>query len=317
VLGQPVLPRADRVRYEDIAEDLRAYYRTTGARDLVEAEKRLRHLATHFAGWRIMRIDPPSVTAYVERRQAAAAANGTINGELAILGRMLKLAYENGKLQRVPIIRKLREADPRAGFFEPDAFTAVRARLRPDLQLAVTLAYTYGWRMQSEVLALERRQVDLKAGTLALDPGRTKNEDGRLVYLTPEIRALVEAQLARVDAVQKKVRQIIPFLFPHLAGRHRGQRLRDFRKAWETAKARAGLPGMLRHDFRRTAVRNLVNVGVPERVAMAITGHKTRSVFDRYHIVSPADLQAAATKLAGITPGITGDAHGKTLPGSS
>ena len=80
--GQPVLPRADKIRYQETANDLRAYYRTTGRRDLVEAEKRLKHLDPFFGTWRIAAIDPPAVTAYVERRQGDRAANGTINREL-------------------------------------------------------------------------------------------------------------------------------------------------------------------------------------------------------------------------------------------
>ena len=83
---------------------------------------------------------------------------------------------------------------------------------------------------------------------------------------------------------------ICPFVF------HRnGRRIKSFYKAWRTAKAEC--PGKLLHDFRRTAVRNYVRAGVSERVAMAMSGHKTRAIFDRYDIVSPGDLQAAAATL--------------------
>ena len=158
--------------------------------------------------------------------------------------------------------------------------------------------YAFGWRL-NEVMALERRQVDLEAGTIRLDPGSTKNDDGRVIALPPELRTLLAGQVGRVEALQRRTGTIVPLLFPKLTGRRAGAARGDWRKRWATACRQAGVPGMLRHDFRRTAVRNMVNAGVPERVAMAVTGHKTRSVFDRYHIVSPADLEEVARKLAG------------------
>ncbi len=304
--GQPVLPRIDRIRYDEVATDLRQHYEATRTRNLKEYAYRVEHLDRFFAGRRIVGIGPTDVEAYIVARQRAGAANGTIRRELGTLSRMLRLAYQHGKLLRVPVIPKPKEGAPREGFFEPAQYEAVVRHLPADLRVAASIAYTYGWRTQSEVLALERRQLDLDAGTLRLDPGQTKNDEGRLVYLTPELKGLLVAQVDRIRTVERKTGRIIPYLFPYLTGiRRLGQRRHDYRKAWATACRKAGLPGRLRHDFRRTAVRNLVNLGVPERVAMQVTGHKTRAVFDRYHIVSPGDLQEAARRLAGMFSGIS------------
>lgn len=119
--------------------------------------------------------------------------------------------------------------------------------------------------MQSEVLALERRQLDPEPGTIRLEPGMTKNDEGRVVYLMTQLARLLGEQLERIRAVERKTRRIIPYLFPYFSGRRRlGTRRRDFRKVWMKACEKAGCPGTLCHDFRRTAVRNLVNAGVPE-----------------------------------------------------
>jgi integrase len=212
----------------------------------------------------------------------------------------------HGKVLRPPMIDRLKEAAPRQGFFERGEFLSVRRHLPEDLQAAVTIAYTFGWRPPSEVLSLERRQLDLEAGTLRLDPGTTKNDDGRIVYLTPELKSLLGGQVDRVRALERQLGRIIPHLFPHLDGDEIGRPRRDIRSAWATACKRAGCPGKLTHDFRRTAVRNMVNSGVSERVAMKVTGHRARAIFDRYHIVSPGDLQDVARKLTGTFQGTLG-----------
>jgi integrase len=245
-------------------------------------------------------------------RRKTRPANATINRELSILGTLLRLAARRQKCLRPPTITLLKEAAPRAGFFEPAQFASVRRFLRPDLQLAVDLAYTYGWRVRDEVLTLERRHVDLAAGTVRLDPGSTKNGEGRVVYLTPALSTALAEQAARMRALEHRLGRIVPHVFAHAGdGPHNpktgarrylaGDRIHDFRRAWRTACKNAGCPGMLRHDFRRTAVRNLVNDGTPEKVAMIITGHRTRSVFDRYHIVAPEDLRAATARIAART----------------
>jgi integrase len=302
-IGAPIPRRVDRIRYEEVADDLRRHYETTGDRNLDEADDRFKPLRTFFTGRRVVDIDGALVSRYVEHRQGQGRVNGTINREIDVLSRMLGPAYENKKLLRMPVLHRLKEAPPHKGFFERHQFDAVRRHLRPDLQVAVTIAHTFGWRMQSEVLALGLAQVDLAAGTIRLEPGTDKNEDGREVYLTPELHSLVAAQMDRITHFARRLNRVVPFLFPHFTGRYIGAQLQDFRAAWKTACQRAQVVGMLRHDFRRTAVRNMVNSGILERVAMTMTGHRTRSVFDRYHIVSPDDLKDATKRLAGTIAG--------------
>ena len=303
-MGAPALPKVERIRFAEVADALVEHYQVTGDRQMRDVETKLKPVRAFFDHYRLMGIDQKSLTAYISTRQTAGLTNATINRELSLLGKALRLAHERGQLLRVPRIHMLKESAPRSGFFERPDFERVRQYLRPDLQVAVTVDYTFGWRTQSEVLTLPLCQVDLEAGTLRLEPGQTKNDEARTVYLTPELETMLMEQVGRVKALSKRLEKVIPWLFPNPhKGRYQGQRLLDFRKAWATACQKAGLTGMIRHDFRRTAVRNLVRSGVPETVAMKITGHKTRSVFDRYNIVSDKDLRDATKKLSGHSLG--------------
>src|SRR5262249_36130085 len=121
--------------------------------------------------------------------------------------------------------------------------------------------------MRSEVLTLERRHFDLAAGTLRLDPGMTKNDDGRVVYLTPQLKAMLAAHVERLDQLGRSLTppRILATLFPHFVDHgglaKPGTRRREFRKAWEEAGTRAGGAGGVRAEFPRTAGRDKEHTG--------------------------------------------------------
>ena len=205
-----------------------------------------------------------------------------------------------------PHIRLLAEKNTRTGFFEPHQLAAVLAHLPTHLQPVVRFAHITGWRVRSEVLGLEWRHVDFSVGEVRLDPHTTKNEQARTFPMTIELRGLLERQHAEHERL-KKAGIIALWMFwetrgergsrAHREASQRPRRIGSFDKRWKRACQAAGCPGRILHDFRRTAVRNLVRASIPERVAMQMTGHKTRSVFERYNIVSPGDLKDAARKL--------------------
>jgi integrase len=221
---------------------------------------------------------------------------------------MFRLAVKHGRLKTAPAITISEAKNARVGYFERDDFNAVLAQLPEYLCAPMRFAYLTGWRLASEVLPLRWANVDLGAKIVTLDVNTTKNDDGRTFPFDgfPELSAMLEQQRRLTRAAERAEGRLIPYVF------HRGGRpIKSYKNAWGRAVDRAArggsrealaqivrpqLLGRIVHDFRRTAVRNLVRAGVDESLAMKLTGHRTRAVFARYNITNEADLRAGVAK---------------------
>jgi integrase len=193
-------------------------------------------------------------------------------------------------LPSIPKVRVLTENNTRQGFFERPDLEAVVAALPDSLRDFTRFAYLTGWR-KGEIISLKWTDVDRDAGAIRLRPEAAKTGRGRTVMLEGDLAELIDRRWeSRLFAKHGDV-SVTELVF------HRdGKPIGDFKKAWVTACRTAGVPEKLFHDLRRTAARNMVRAGVPERVAMAVTGHVTRSMLDRYNIVSEDDLRLATQK---------------------
>jgi len=280
----------DRVRFDELAEDLLRDYRINNKKSLRRVNRGIEHLKEYFEGFKVSQITTPHIQAYIESRQEGGAANATINRELSALKRMLNMGARQTppKVDRVPYIPMLKENNTRKGFFEHGDYLALRDALPDYLKGFTTFAYKEGWRV-SEISNLKWNQVDVDQGIVRLEPGEAKNDEGRTVYLDEELKEVFNRQWEG----RKKSGNLNRYVFPGKDGKGN---IRDFRGAWDKACQDAGIGKRLFHDFRRTAIRNMIRAGVPEKVAMMVSGHKTRSVFDRYNIVNDTDLKLAAKK---------------------
>lgn len=279
----------DRVKFEELTEDFFADLEYQKRKSIWRAKISVGHLEKHFGGRRVTQINTSLIKQYINARLSEGKSHATINRELAALYRMLNLAARctPPKIDRVPHIPKLEEDNVREGFFEHEGYLKIHDALPSPIKPVLTFGYFTGWR-KSEILELTWDRVDLKEGTVRIEVGDTKNKGGRTIYLNTELKALLGMQW------KQKMRQGYTNC-PHVFHRN-GKRIKDFRGAWKKACQEVGLEGTLFHDLRRTSVRNDIRAGIPERVAMARSGHKSRSVFDRYNIVSPEDLKQAAAK---------------------
>ena len=288
--GKPPGIYFDKVTYNELKAELLTDYELKGRKSLNRLKISLSHLDSEFEGMKVPNIDSAKIKKYIDRRQSEGAKNGTVNRELSALIRMFSLGVQcsPAKVHNPPFIPKLKEAMPRQGFIEAGDFAAICNELPDYLKGLCTFAYHTGWRL-SEILNLKWNQVNLNQNIVTLNPGETKNDDGRVVYLDSELREIISNQFE----TQKKKARLTPYVFPN---EDQTDKIKTLRKAWQTACKNAKIGSRLFHDLRRSAVRNLVRSGVPEGVAMRISGHKTRAVFERYNIVSDTDLMIAAQK---------------------
>ncbi len=268
-----------------------------------------KHLASFFGDWQARNLGNADengrtpIDRYVDDRREQGAKNASINRELAVLRRALRL----GKVTPLPQFPHLKENNVRLGFVEDDAYAALTSRADALwLRCFLELAFVYGWR-KTELLGMRVRQVDLKVRTIRLDPGTTKNEEGREVVMTDTVNALLKQAIAGKGPDD--------FVFT----REDGSPVRDFRRVWQNICVRAGLGeticrkcgkpasgrkcecgshelryrGLIVHDLRRSAARAYRRAGIAESVIMKIGGWKTRQIFERYNVKDSKDIAEA------------------------
>ena len=293
-----------KVTLNDLLALVERDYTVNNLRSARRMREACAHVRAYFGGdYPVVDLSGNRIAEYKTDRLAAKTrykrhpANGTVNRELAVLRRAFHLASKCDPplVQRIPPIAMLKEADPRGGFFEIAEFNKIVAQLPEYLRTPLETARMTGWRIASEILTRKVKHLDLNGGWLRLEPGETKNREGRDFPLTPALRADLFAQRERTRALEKERGEIIPWLFHDDQGKPIG----NFRGLWLGACKRAGVR-KLPHDLRRTAVRNLERAGVARSAAMKMVGHKTESIYRRYAIADSKVLEEAAVKLAAL-----------------
>jgi integrase len=295
IKGQTWIGRdRERVTLKQLIDGLRAEYQRQGRRSLKRAaEPAFKALLEYFGDDRPARtIEPRHLSDYVAARLAEGRAAATCRNELALLRRAFRLAYKRQEGPAppadfpMPVVENARQ-----GFIEWGEFQKVLTFLRPDLRDLALFAYLTAWR-RGECLTVTWADVDREGRTIRLRPEHSKTGHCPTLALEGELLNLIERRwTARRITMSSGEVKLMDLVFH----RH-GRPIRSFRGAWAKACERAGVPGRLFHDLRRSAVRNMIRGGVPERVAMAISGHKTRAIFDRYNITSEKDVREAVLR---------------------
>jgi integrase len=283
----PTTDTTHRLTVNDIVGLVIVDYTVNRKRSLKNVENSIRHLMKTFD--KVPATADLDANTHISRRQSEGAKNSTINRELAVLRRGFSLAKRKRLIFECPFIENLEEDNVREGFAEVDEYEKVLAHLDETFKRIYIFGYHKGWRT-SEVINIRRSWVDINAGFISLERRVSKNKRARIIALEPEVLAVVR----EAYAISEKYRS--DFLFTHRNGRQISRS--TLYRATKRAFALAGYPDRFFHDLRRTAYRNVLRATGNEKVAMNTTGHRSRSIADRYNIVSVDDMIEAATQVS-------------------
>lgn len=278
-------PEQRRITVAQMIDALEADCRLRGVQS-APWESHIKQVREQFGEWRAVELNAEQIDSYIEQRLKEGIRPSTINRNTQLLSQAFKLAIQRKHLATAPYIRRLSEAgNARQGFFSDVEFRSVLNNLPQDIADFALFGYLTGWR-KGEIRSV--RWADVDGDVVRLLAENSKNGESRIITLEGELAELIERRKLRRQVKRSGTLVLSEFVF-HMGGHPIG----EFRKRWALATKLAGVPGKLFHDLRRTAVRNMVRAGVPERVAMQVSGHKTRSMLDRYNIVSERDLREA------------------------
>jgi integrase len=243
------------------------------------------HLRPYFGSMKAESVTKETIRDFVVAKTTAQKplSNASVNRCIALL----KRSYNIAEL-KFPTVEMLKENNVRKGFVESDKFWHLFQHLPAHTRPVILFCYESGCRIQ-ETLNIKWEQIDSLSQMVRLNPGETKNDEPRVVPVSDMMMFFFKQKLPHCSE----------FVFTY-----KGKHLTSIRTGWEQTCKKLGGPyeHLLVHDLRRSAVRNMVKSGVPEKVAMKISGHKSRSVFDRYNITSEADLKDAMKKMEDKRP---------------
>lgn len=272
---------------------------TRGVRSLVSMHAHSRPVLAEIGATRITMVSSETVTKYIKARKADGLAVATINRELEILRASLKHAHLDGRISWQPPVRTLgsRQAGVRSGFLSREEMARLVGAI-DDVDLRDFIAFFGLTAMRpGEIASLRWALLDEKAGVLRLEAAGAKIGAARVLPLVEEIATVLTSRKAR-----RRVH--VPFIF-HNAGKPATRANGGFSKGWYAAWGRALSRAKLAastipYDLRRSAIRAMREAGIEDRVIMSISGHRTRSTFDRYAIVTTSDMAAALRSVAGF-----------------